>query len=283
MPLPQVSDKSRRASTPDAEPQPLPTVRVPERPRHSTTSLATSGPRSAPGVAASALALNTQGPPSPGSTPGPQSAGTQIMHRPATSAAGTVVDKQTLAVGTTGPQAGDKGRRFSLAVLTSGSKRRSSTSPPTAPVAGTVPVHLPSVLPMVQDPSNSDEGSSGSTSPSGTLTVAEVHSSASASSSESSNADARTVSSWFLNVNTTSSKPPAEIIAEVKRVLTECHVQYAHDAGFVVECRLADLVFEIEICKVPRLALFGLHFKRISGGIWTYKKLCNKLLSQMSL
>ncbi|KNE56314.1 CAMK/CAMKL protein kinase [Allomyces macrogynus ATCC 38327] len=106
---------------------------------------------------------------------------------------------------------------------------------------------------------------------------------AAAAASDGAPGEAREVSSWFLNVNTTSSKSPAEIIAEVKRVLAENKVAAAHDGGFVVECRVMDLVFEIEICKVPRLALFGLHFKRISGGIWNYKRMCNRLLAQMNL
>jgi len=41
--------------------------------------------------------------------------------------------------------------------------------------------------------------------------------------------------------------------------------------------------FQIEIVKIPRLTIHGLHFKRLSGGVWNYKKVCNRLLSQMKL
>jgi len=43
------------------------------------------------------------------------------------------------------------------------------------------------------------------------------------------------------------------------------------------------LRFQIEICHIPRLAAYGLHFKRLYGGVWNYKKICTKLLSQMSI
>ncbi|KAJ3177552.1 MAP/microtubule affinity-regulating kinase 4 [Gaertneriomyces sp. JEL0708] len=41
--------------------------------------------------------------------------------------------------------------------------------------------------------------------------------------------------------------------------------------------------FQIAITRVPRMKLYGLHFKRLNGGVWNYKKICNKLLSQMNL
>ncbi|KAL2912887.1 hypothetical protein HK105_207668 [Polyrhizophydium stewartii] len=43
------------------------------------------------------------------------------------------------------------------------------------------------------------------------------------------------------------------------------------------------IAFQIEICKVPRMNLHGIHFKRLGGGVWNYKKVCNKILAQMAL
>ncbi|TPX48695.1 hypothetical protein SeLEV6574_g01893 [Synchytrium endobioticum] len=45
----------------------------------------------------------------------------------------------------------------------------------------------------------------------------------------------------------------------------------------------AAIQFSIEICKVPRMNLLGLQFKRINGGSWDYKKLCGRLLNEMNL
>lgn len=46
----------------------------------------------------------------------------------------------------------------------------------------------------------------------------------------------------------------------------------------------SDMVtFQIEVCKVPRLNLHGLHFKRIAGGVWSYKKVYTRLSPLFSL
>ncbi|ORZ38998.1 kinase-like domain-containing protein, partial [Catenaria anguillulae PL171] len=293
--MPQVTDakSSRRASTPETPDHhhqhatavsPVPPVRVPERPRHSTTSLTSSpGPRTAPPAMNTDTHLPSVGPPSPTSPDMPMSAGTspsrQPLHLPSTANAQAA---QTSTAGSAAPGQDGKGRRFSLANLTTGSKRRSSTTP-AKPQNGGPSTSPPGTL--AAPSAGADGGVSGESTQSGGDGNGAVPPSGSTASGEpGGSADsARTVSSWFLNVNTTSAKPPLEIIAEVKRVLAENRVDFGHDGGFIVECRLADLVFEIEICKVPRLSLFGLHFKRISGGIWAYKKLCNKLLSQMNL
>jgi serine/threonine protein kinase len=103
----------------------------------------------------------------------------------------------------------------------------------------------------------------------------------------------RAVSGWFLNVSTTSNKAPVDIITEVSRVLTLNAVPFSVkeftvicklDKGIDVECGKGSLGFQIEVCKVPKMSnLHGLNFKRISGGVWNYKKVCNKILSQMVL
>lgn len=43
------------------------------------------------------------------------------------------------------------------------------------------------------------------------------------------------------------------------------------------------VAFEIEICKVTKMALLGLHLKRVRGSIWAYKKICNKVLANLNL
>lgn len=111
----------------------------------------------------------------------------------------------------------------------------------------------------------------------------------------------RAVSGWFLNVSTTSSKNPTDIIAEVVRVLKLNSVSYKIENSFIIICEvdIDTLVndlhtaeegakkgvvgFQIEVCKVPKMTLNGLNFKRLSGGVWNYKKVCNKLLHQMNL
>ncbi|KAJ1512524.1 MAP/microtubule affinity-regulating kinase 3 [Coelomomyces lativittatus] len=150
----------------------------------------------------------------------------------------------------------EKQRRFSLISLTTTVvKRRSSTTP----------------TPTLTSPSTTAQKVNLDVSPESSL--------------KPSTEIARTMSPWFLNVSTTSSKPPAVIMDELKRVLKEMEIDFVHESGFVVECTAKEqgLTFEIEICKVPRLQMHGIQFKRISGGIWAYKKTCNKMLQFVNL
>lgn len=148
-----------------------------------------------------------------------------------------------------------------------------------------------------------------------------------ASATEKIKEELRSVSGWFLNVTTTSSKPPEVIRDQLISVLKENHAVIRQETQFSLICEInitaSPLVnvknetknenngsqdndyfesneqfspgsswfkgkpqtvsFQVEICQVPRMNLHGLHFKRISGGVWNYKKVCNKILSQMAL
>ena len=75
---------------------------------------------------------------------------------------------------------------------------------------------------------------------------------------------------------------------EVKRALGVNDLLFEFDGNycFVVEEskeKSTPVCFEIELCKVTRMTLLGLHFKRIRGNIWQYKRICNKLMSQLNL
>ena len=47
--------------------------------------------------------------------------------------------------------------------------------------------------------------------------------------------------------------------------------------------RKIDVEFQIEICRVPRLNLHGVVFKRMSGSVWNYKKLSSKIIAEVVL
>eukprot|EP01137_Pigoraptor_chileana_P009398 Opistho-2@57573 len=98
----------------------------------------------------------------------------------------------------------------------------------------------------------------------------------------------RTVRGLF-NVSTTSSKPAMDIMKEVSRVLTEFKIEHSW-RDYTVTCVDAvanpkgqPIRFEIEICKIPKLNLYGLHLKRLGGDTWPYKRLCHRLMSNMQL
>lgn len=104
---------------------------------------------------------------------------------------------------------------------------------------------------------------------------------------------------FAFNCSTTSSRPPEEIWQVIKDTLDENNILYTVKA-YSFECRYlggaahadrrtedsagADEVrFELEICKLPRLVLYGIQVKRLSGDIWEYKRLVHTLVSKFEL
>ena len=118
------------------------------------------------------------------------------------------------------------------------------------------------------------------------------------SSSKSIKEELRAVSGWFLNVSTTSTKQPHEVLEEICRVLTANKLSYTFEGAFILNCeadvtallgnessdgKKARVLFQMELCSVPKMNLVGLHFRRVEGGVWNYKKISQKLLAQMAL
>ncbi|KAJ3047661.1 MAP/microtubule affinity-regulating kinase 3 [Rhizophlyctis rosea] len=87
---------------------------------------------------------------------------------------------------------------------------------------------------------------------------------------------------FTFSVGTTSTKDPDTILGEVMRVLGDAKVKF-ETQGYVAVCSFEDVEFEIEVCKLPRLSVNGLRFKRMSGNSWTYKNLLTDLIGRMNL
>jgi hypothetical protein len=123
------------------------------------------------------------------------------------------------------------------------------------------------------------------------------------STTEKFKEELRAVSGWFLNFSTTTSKPQPDILKKLFSFLGEQPVVYSQDGRCMFQCDLdfnlvqfpcepkrstipakpQIVTIQIEISKVPRMDLNAIHFKRLAGGVWNYKKICNKILSGLAL
>lgn len=87
---------------------------------------------------------------------------------------------------------------------------------------------------------------------------------------------------FTVSVSTTSSKEPEVVFKIVTKVLQEASVVF-ESTGLVASCKLNDIGFEIEVCRLPNLPVCGLRFKRLQGNVWEYKEVLSSLISKMAL
>ena len=89
---------------------------------------------------------------------------------------------------------------------------------------------------------------------------------------------------FTFSLSTTSTKDPKLVFETVKNVLVQNQVKYKEvTPGMNLHCKLNDLEFELEVCKLPNLDLVGLKCKRTNGGAWEYKELLSSLIGKMDL
>lgn len=97
---------------------------------------------------------------------------------------------------------------------------------------------------------------------------------------------------FTFNSNTTSSKPPDEIVVELVKVANKLNLTTKLVTRYLLECTSNAsaasgkevLKVEVEVCKLPRLNnLHGLRFKRVSGNSTDYKEICEQILASIQL
>ncbi|XP_064809689.1 MAP/microtubule affinity-regulating kinase 3-like isoform X6 [Oncorhynchus masou masou] len=89
------------------------------------------------------------------------------------------------------------------------------------------------------------------------------------------------------SMRTTSSMEPCDIMREIRKVLEANNCDYEQQECFLLLCVHGDaenlVQWVMEVCKLPRLSLNGVRFKRISGSSIAFKNIASKVANELKL
>uniref|UniRef100_A0A3B4V4A9 non-specific serine/threonine protein kinase n=1 Tax=Seriola dumerili TaxID=41447 RepID=A0A3B4V4A9_SERDU len=91
------------------------------------------------------------------------------------------------------------------------------------------------------------------------------------------------------SMKTTSSMEPGDMMKEIRRVLDANNCDYEQRERYMLFCVHGDarqdslVQWEMEVCKLPRLSLNGVRFKRISGTSIAFKNIASKVANELRL
>ncbi|XP_048853940.1 serine/threonine-protein kinase MARK2-like isoform X11 [Brienomyrus brachyistius] len=91
------------------------------------------------------------------------------------------------------------------------------------------------------------------------------------------------------SMKTTSSMEPGEMMKEIRKVLDSNSCEYELRERYMLLCMSGEpasddyVQWEMEVCKLPRLSLNGVRFKRISGTSFAFKKIASKITNELKL
>ncbi|XP_073461518.1 serine/threonine-protein kinase MARK2 isoform X4 [Aquarana catesbeiana] len=91
------------------------------------------------------------------------------------------------------------------------------------------------------------------------------------------------------SMKTTSSMEPNEMMGEIRKVLDANSCQHELQEKYMLLCIHGSpghdnyVQWEMEVCKLPRLSLNGVRFKRISGTSMAFKNIASKIANELKL
>ncbi|XP_062311021.1 serine/threonine-protein kinase MARK2-like [Osmerus eperlanus] len=91
------------------------------------------------------------------------------------------------------------------------------------------------------------------------------------------------------SMKTTSSMEPGEMMKEIRKVLDSNSCEYELRERYMLLCMSGNptqddfVQWEMEVCKLPRLSLNGVRFKRISGTSIAFKNIASKVANELKL
>ncbi|KAM3590368.1 uncharacterized protein V6R79_008215 [Siganus canaliculatus] len=91
------------------------------------------------------------------------------------------------------------------------------------------------------------------------------------------------------SMKTTSSMEPSEMMREIRKVLDSNSCEYELRERYMLLCMSGNparddfVQWEMEVCKLPRLSLNGVRFKRISGTSIAFKNIASKIANELKL
>ncbi|KAB5548781.1 hypothetical protein PHYPO_G00059550 [Pangasianodon hypophthalmus] len=144
--------------------------------------------------------------------------------------------------------------------------------------------------PMLSTAEKLEKGTQGSAGDENRDSVSSSSPVSSTPSSTQSSKDIKPRSLRFTwSMKTTSSMEPNEMMKEIRKVLDSNSCDYELRERFMLLCKSGNpsrddfVQWEMEVCKLPRLSLNGVRFKRISGTSIAFKNIASKIANELKL
>ncbi|KAK3524308.1 hypothetical protein QTP70_027870, partial [Hemibagrus guttatus] len=184
--------------------------------------------------------------------------------------------------------------RFSLRSPYEGEGRDEASSPNCVLFCSPSPLFVSShhlhPRPMLSTAEKMEKGTHGSTGDENRDSVSSSSPVSSTPSSTQSSKDIKPRSLRFTwSMKTTSSMEPNEMMKEIRKVLDSNSCDYELRERFMLLCKSGNpscddyVQWEMEVCKLPRLSLNGVRFKRISGTSIAFKNIASKIANELKL